>query len=169
MRLRFIAVAALAGLLAACAERASGPSEPTKDDAPPPEGVPAEDVVLSTETNGHEEASEPNAPDFDSKAAWQTVMRGHAVANGLFIAAANRTGREGQVTFYGSSFICDPGGAILAEGSRTDTDLVVADLEPAVLAQWRELFPLLHQRRPETYGRLADGPAADVARPAWLG
>jgi N-carbamoylputrescine amidase len=112
--------------------------------------------------------SEPNAPDFDSKGAWQTVMRGHAVANGLFIAAANRTGREGQVTFYGSSFICDPGGAILAEGSRTGTDLVVADLDPGALAQWRELFPLLHQRRPATYGRLGEGPDASVVRPTWL-
>jgi N-carbamoylputrescine amidase len=113
--------------------------------------------------------SEPNAPDFDSKAAWQTIMRGHAVANGLFIGAANRTGTEGRVTFYGSSFICDPGGAILAEASRTETDLIVADLDPQTLTLWRDLFPLLHQRRPATYGRLVDPADPAVERPDWLG
>ena len=68
--------------------------------------------------------SEPTAEDFDSADAWQTVMRGHAVANGLFIAACNRIGRENAVTFYGSSFICDPLGRVLAQASR-DRDEVV--------------------------------------------
>jgi N-carbamoylputrescine amidase len=99
--------------------------------------------------------SEPSAPEIDTMPAWQTVMRGQAVANGVYIAAANRTGQEG-VTFYGSSFICDPMGNILAQASRDRTEVIVADLDPTVFAQWRELFPLLRQRRPGVYGRLLE-------------
>ncbi len=97
--------------------------------------------------------SEPDAPEIDTAESWQTVMRGQAIANGVFIAAANRVGQEG-VTFYGSSFICDPMGRILAQASRDQTEVIVAVLETAVFDQWRTLFPLLHQRRPEVYGRL---------------
>lgn len=99
--------------------------------------------------------SEPDAPEIDTAEAWQTVMRGQAIANGVFIAAANRTGVEG-VAFYGSSFICDPMGNLLAEASRAQTEVIVADLDPALLQQWRRLFPLLKQRRPGVYGRLVE-------------
>jgi N-carbamoylputrescine amidase len=100
--------------------------------------------------------SEPNAPKFDSKDAWQTVMRGHAVANGVFVAAANRVGNENGVTFYGSSFIADPGGNILAEAPRDKEAVIVAVLEQPTFDQWRHLFPLLRQRRPDAYGSLTD-------------
>lgn len=100
--------------------------------------------------------SEPTAPDFDSKAAWQAVMRGHAVANGVFIAACNRVGKENDVTFYGSSFVCDPLGNILAEASRDQAEVIHATLDPALREQYLNLFPLLHQRRPETYRRIMD-------------
>ncbi len=100
--------------------------------------------------------SEPDAPEVDTADAWQTVMRGQAIANGVYIAAANRTGVEG-VTFYGSSFVCDPMGNILAQASRDQTEVIIADLDPAVLEKWRRLFPLLKQRRPGVYGRLTEG------------
>ncbi len=101
--------------------------------------------------------SEPTAPDFDSAAAWQTVMRGHAVANGMFIAACNRIGHENAVTFYGSSFICDPLGRVLAQASRAKDEVIHAVLRAQVREQYLELFPLLHQRRPQHYGRLLHG------------
>lgn len=101
--------------------------------------------------------SEPTADDFDSADAWRTVMRGHAVANGLFIAACNRIGRENAVTFYGSSFICDPLGRVLAQASRDRDEVVQAQLRAAVRELYLELFPLLHQRRPQHYGRLLQG------------
>ena len=101
--------------------------------------------------------SEPTAPDFDSAAAWRTVMRGHAVANGIFIAACNRIGRENAVTFYGSSFICDPLGNILAQASRDRDEVVHAVLRAAVREEYLSLFPLMHQRRPQHYGRLLGG------------
>ncbi|MCB0009095.1 MAG: hypothetical protein KDE04_21660 [Anaerolineales bacterium] len=95
--------------------------------------------------------SEPSAPGFDSQKSWELVMRGQAIANGVFMAAANRVGQEG-VTFYGSSFICDPMGNILAQASRDQTEIISAELDPAIFDQWRALFPLLKQRRPELYG-----------------
>ncbi len=103
--------------------------------------------------------SEPTAEDFDSADAWRTVMRGHAVANGLFIAACNRVGRENAVTFYGSSFICDPLGRVLTQASRDRDEVVHAVLRAAVREQYLELFPLLHQRRPQHYSRLLQGVA----------
>ncbi len=106
--------------------------------------------------------SEPTAAEFDSKNAWQTIMRGHAVANGIFLAACNRVGKE-VVTFYGSSFICDPLGNILAEASRDQDEVIHAVLDPQVRDQYIELFPLLHQRKPQHYGRLLD--SADTPLP----
>ena len=101
--------------------------------------------------------SEPSASDFDSADAWQTVMRGHAVANGVFVAACNRVGRENAVTFYGSSFICDPLGKVLARASRDADQVIHAILKAELREQYLELFPLLHQRRPQHYGRLLQG------------
>lgn len=100
--------------------------------------------------------SEPTAPDFDSQSAWQLVMRGHAVANGLFIAACNRVGKENAVQFYGSSFICDPLGNILAQASRTQDEVISVELDPSVREQYLNLFPLLYQRRSQHYKRLLD-------------
>jgi len=97
---------------------------------------------------------EPSDPDLDSRPAWETVIRGQAVANGVFMAAANRTGIEHGNTFYGSSFVCDPTGEVLARASRDGTDVLVADLDPHVLEHRRSMFPLLRQRRPDTYGRI---------------
>lgn len=97
--------------------------------------------------------SEPTNPAIDTQEAWQTVMRGQAIANGVYIGAANRTGREG-VAFYGSSFICNPMGQIMAQASRDKTEVIAAELDPVLFNEWRRLFPLLRQRRPETYQRL---------------
>ncbi|MEM9950089.1 MAG: nitrilase-related carbon-nitrogen hydrolase [Chloroflexota bacterium] len=100
--------------------------------------------------------SEPTAPNFDSKEAWQTIMRGHAVANGVFISACNRIGQENSVTFYGSSFICDPLGNILAEASRDQDEVIHVELDATLREQYLNLFPLLHQRKPQHYARLLE-------------
>ncbi len=100
--------------------------------------------------------AEPTDPDIDTQDAWQTVMRGHAIANGVFVGAANRTGVENGVRFYGSSFICDPMGRVLAQAGRDTTEIITAELDPQPLEHWRALFPLLQQRMPQTYGRILD-------------
>lgn len=110
---------------------------------------------------------EPGDPDMDTSDSWQTVMRGHAIANGIYIAAANRVGAENGVRFYGSSFICDPSGKVLAQAGRESSEWIMAELKPETLAHWREHFPLLHQRRPAIYGRLS-GSYDLTPPPAWL-
>lgn len=98
--------------------------------------------------------SEPTDPNIDTAESWQTVMRGHAIANGVYIGAANRVGVENGVMFYGSSFVCDPTGRVLAQAGRDTIEVLLADLDAHTLNHWRTLFPLLKQRRPDAYGRL---------------
>lgn len=102
--------------------------------------------------------SEPDHPHFDTQPLWQKVMVGHAVANGVFVVAVNRIGREPGVTpadlgleFYGSSFIADPYGRILVEAPRDQPAVLVADLDLDQRRDWLTLFPFLTTRRPETY------------------
>lgn len=111
--------------------------------------------------------SEPNDASMDSRDAWVRVMQGHAVANGVFVAACNRVGVEGRNAFYGSSFVCDPSGALLAQAGRDTVEIIRADLDLDVLRKWRAFFPLLHQRRPDIYGDLLRRWTADD-KPAWL-
>jgi N-carbamoylputrescine amidase len=74
--------------------------------------------------------------------------------NGTFMIAVNRTGREGPLTFYGSSFVSDPYGRILVQAPRAEPAVLVADLDLDQCRDWLELFPLIGTRRPETYGPL---------------
>jgi len=85
--------------------------------------------------------------------AWQTVMRGHAVANGFYVAAVNRVGIEGETTFWGSSFVADPFGEVVSEAG-DDEEVVVVDLEAERIDQMRTLNHYFRDRRPETYGPL---------------
>jgi len=98
--------------------------------------------------------SEPEHPDFDTQPLWQKVMVGHAIANGLFIVAVNRFGHEGELTFYGSSFICDPYGRILVQAPRDEPAVLVADLDLDQRRDWLDLFPFHATRRPDAYAKL---------------
>jgi len=98
--------------------------------------------------------SEPDHPDFDTQPLWQQVIVGHAIANGLFIVVPNRTGDEGRIRFYGSSFIVDPYGRILAQAPRDAEAVLVADLDLDQRRDWLTLFPFLTTRRPDSYAGL---------------
>ncbi|MCA9999067.1 MAG: hypothetical protein KDE56_25060 [Anaerolineales bacterium] len=111
--------------------------------------------------------AEPNEPTLDTQEAWETVMRGHAIANGVFVAAVNRVGVENGVTFYGSSFVCSPSGQILARAGRQNPEIAMATLNASQLMQWRHFFPLLHQRRPDVYGQILQRWEGDK-RPLWV-
>jgi N-carbamoylputrescine amidase len=102
--------------------------------------------------------SEPADPSCDSKDHWQTCMCGHSAANLMPVVAANRigteTGDDSQITFYGSSFITDNKGQILARADRKTQDIIMADFD---LEQWentRETWGVFRDRRPEKYGAL---------------
>eukprot|EP01102_Stenamoeba_stenopodia_P007308 TRINITY_DN2045_c0_g1_i1.p1 TRINITY_DN2045_c0_g1~~TRINITY_DN2045_c0_g1_i1.p1 ORF type:complete len:304 (+),score=44.99 TRINITY_DN2045_c0_g1_i1:36-914(+) len=98
--------------------------------------------------------SEPLYPDLDSSKPWQTIITSHAIANGIFVAAVNRVGFEGLITFYGTSFVAEPTGDVVVKASRTEEETLVATLDFRRFDFWRNLFPLLRQRRPTTYGFL---------------
>jgi N-carbamoylputrescine amidase len=98
--------------------------------------------------------SEPDHPDFDTEPLWRQMMVAHGIANGLFIAAVNRTGIEDGITFYGSSFISDPYGRILARAGSSGSALLVADLDLDQKRDWLTLFPFFKTRRPSMYKNL---------------
>lgn len=99
--------------------------------------------------------SEPDHPDFDTEPLWRQVIIGHAIANGLFIVVPNRYGNEGLVSFYGSSFIVDPYGRVLAQAAREGDEVLIAELDLDQRRDWLELFPFFGTRRPDTYSNLA--------------
>ena len=101
--------------------------------------------------------SEPDHPDFDTQPLWQQVIVANGIANGVFMVAVNRIGSEQPLTFYGSSFISDPYGRILAQAPRDEPAVLVADLDLDQRRDWLELFPFLKTRRPEAYGSLTEG------------
>jgi N-carbamoylputrescine amidase len=103
--------------------------------------------------------SEPQDPDLDTKDPWQRAMIGHAVSNAIPVLAANRIGVEGDLTFYGHSFIADHRGDKLAELGRQDEGILTAALDLDAIAQYRAGFGLFRDRRPDLYSVLltADG------------
>lgn len=105
--------------------------------------------------------SEPGAAALDSRDHWQMCMRGHAAANILPVLAANRVGREVattdpalQMRFYGSSFITDHKGKLLAEADRDSTGVLVQSLDLAAMGEERLTWGIYRDRRPEMYGPL---------------
>jgi N-carbamoylputrescine amidase len=109
----------------------------------------AEIVVYATAIG-----SEPAFPHFDTQPLWQQVIVANGIGSGLFMVVPNRTGDEGALRFYGSSFISDPYGRILVQAPRDEEAVLVADLDLDQRRDWLELFPLLLTRRPDTYAKL---------------
>jgi N-carbamoylputrescine amidase len=99
--------------------------------------------------------SEPDHPGFDTEPLWQQVIVANGIANGTFMIAINRIGIEEPIAFYGSSFISDPYGRVLAQAPRDEPAVLVADLDLDQRRDWLELFPFLRTRRPDAYGSLA--------------
>ncbi|HEY8814187.1 MAG TPA: nitrilase-related carbon-nitrogen hydrolase [Candidatus Dormibacteraeota bacterium] len=104
--------------------------------------------------------SEPDLPKFDTRPLWEKVIVANGIANGTFMVAVNRFGVEPPLRFYGSSFISDPYGRVLVRAPRNRAAVLVADLDLDQRRDWLDLFPFLTTRRPEMYGRLAQGAAA---------
>ena len=100
--------------------------------------------------------SEPDHPNFDTEPLWHKVIIGNAIANGTFMVVPNRWGNEGAIEFYGSSFIADPYGRVLARAAREGDEVLVADLDLDQRRDWLDLFPFLATRRPDTYEMLTE-------------
>lgn len=97
--------------------------------------------------------SEPVNQGLVTRDAWQLVMKAHAVTNGVFVGAVNRVGTENKILFYGSSFLSDPFGRIIAEGGDSE-EVIVAEVDLKMIMQARDSFHFLRDRRIDTYGSM---------------
>jgi N-carbamoylputrescine amidase len=100
--------------------------------------------------------SEPPSPGYDSQPHWEMVMRGHAAGNILPVMAANRIGREVapegvEVTFYGSSFIADHQGQLLAKASRDRAEIITATVDLDAISDLRRSWGIFRDRRVDLY------------------
>jgi len=86
--------------------------------------------------------------------AWKTMQLSHAVANGVFVAAANRVGVEGELEFWGQSFVSDPFGQVIAEAAHQHETILMASCDRSLIGFYRAHWPFLRDRRIETYGEL---------------
>jgi N-carbamoylputrescine amidase len=103
------------------------------------------------------EKKEHGQPQFDS---WRTIQRGHAIANGVYVAAVNRVGHEKPdkssdgIEFWGSSFVADPQGVVIAEASRNKEEILLAEVDTARIEYIRRNWPFLRDRRIDSYAGL---------------
>ena len=95
--------------------------------------------------------------------AWQTIQRSHAIANGVFVAGVNRVGVEhcdvegnrvegDGIEFWGGSFLADPFGRVIAKASHTDEEILIAEIDTALMEETRRNWPFLRDRRIDAFG-----------------
>ena len=92
--------------------------------------------------------------------AWRTIQRAHAIANGVFVAAVNRTGFEGPaesgLEFWGNSFVADPFGRIITQASASEEQILIAECDPKQMDEVRRNWPFLRDRRIDAYSPLTE-------------
>jgi len=88
--------------------------------------------------------------------AWQTVQRGHAVANGCYVAVVNRIGQEGDTLFWGRSFAANPYGEVIAEGSTTEEEITIVTCDLELQEEFRRIWPFFRDRRIDSFDGLKD-------------
>ena len=86
--------------------------------------------------------------------AWETIQRSHAIANGVYVAAANRVGTEGGLQFWGASFVSDPFGRLVARASHDQEETLVVTCDLTRLDTVRQNWPFLRDRRIDAYTNL---------------
>ncbi|MCA8989154.1 MAG: carbon-nitrogen hydrolase [Planctomycetaceae bacterium] len=112
----------------------------------------AEILVYPTAIGWH--PSEKAEFGTNQYSAWQTMMRSHAIANGLYVIAPNRVGMEGNIEFWGGSFIVDPYGALIAHAAHDHEAILTADCDLSLINTARTHWPFLRDRRIDAYGGL---------------
>ncbi len=99
----------------------------------------------------HAEKDEFGATQHSS---WQTMMRSHAIANGIWLGAPNRVGVEEALEFWGGSFIASPRGEMVAQANHSDEEIVIADCDMGLSDEVRTHWPFLRDRRIDAYADL---------------
>ena len=116
----------------------------------------AQVIFYPTSIGWHpKEKAEFGAAQID---AWRTIQRGHAIANGVYVAVVNRVGFEGNpaagdpgIEFWGGSFVADPFGKIVAEAANDEEEVLVVECDPAKSEDTRRNWPFLRDRRIDAY------------------
>lgn len=88
--------------------------------------------------------------------AWETIQRSHAIANGVHVAAVNRVGEEGELKFWGGSFVCDSFGKVLKRASKKNEEILIGKLDLSKNKEIQESWGFLRNRRPDTYGLISN-------------
>lgn len=99
---------------------------------------------------------EKSAEGQAQREAWMTIQRSHAIANGVFVVAVNRVGHEAPaggdgLEFWGSSFVCDPFGVVLAQASVDQAETLIVDIDLKRIEEVRRNWPFLRDRRIDAY------------------
>jgi N-carbamoylputrescine amidase len=87
--------------------------------------------------------------------AWETIQRAHAIANGIYVVVVNRVGREGELKFWGQSFVADPFGRIIAKASDDQEEVLIVDCDLSKIDETRQNWPFLRDRRIDSYSALS--------------
>ncbi len=86
--------------------------------------------------------------------AWKTIQRAHAIANGVYVCVVNRTGIEADLEFWGSSFVADPFGEVVASAAASREETLVVECDLGKIERTRRNWPFLRDRRIDAYGDL---------------
>lgn len=109
----------------------------------------AEMLFYPTAIGWHESQNE--ATNDEQYQAWQTIQRSHSVANGVPVVSVNRVGKEGEMSFWGGSFITNSFGRVLYKSSHSEEEIHVESLSMTESNQFRTHWPFLRDRRIDSY------------------
>jgi len=100
-------------------------------------------------------SEEDTSEERSQSDAWETIQRSHAIANGVFTIAVNRVGKEGEIQFWGRSFVSDPFGKILVQANELDEEEIIAQCDLSLIEKTRQYWPFLRDRRVDAYENIS--------------
>ena len=95
--------------------------------------------------------SQDNATNTEQYNAWQTIQRSHSIANGVHVVSVNRTGEEGEMQFWGGSFVSNPFGTVMYQAPHLEEDVSVIEIDLEKTDHYRTHWPYLRDRRIDSY------------------
>lgn len=95
--------------------------------------------------------SQDNETNTEQYNAWQTIQRSHAIANGIHVVSVNRTGEEGEMQFWGGSFVSNPFGTVMYQAPHLEEDINVIEIDLEKTDHYRTHWPYLRDRRIDSY------------------
>ncbi|MFA4859628.1 agmatine deiminase family protein [Methanoregula sp.] len=109
------------------------------------------EIIFYPTAIGHPDANTPMEGNWQE--AWELIQRSHAIANSVHVAAVNRVGTEGEIRFFGGSFVCDAFGNVISRLADSEETLI-ATVDLSMNAEVMDSWGFFRNRRPETYGRI---------------